>query len=195
MPGRCSNGSKAHTNLNAEAHIDEAKLLEDAREVDRARVRGAQLGPLAGLPIIIKDNVNTVGFPTTAGTPFLKGYRPKTNAPLADMLFKQGAILFAKSNMHELALGGTSANPTFGLAANPHDLTQHPGRLRAADHCGQLLRRASFPRGSAAIPHRLRSYAVAFLRGPRDFAPQTRPFVATSSFRADRHRAACNLTL
>jgi hypothetical protein len=53
---------KAHTNLNVVAHIDEAKLLEDAREVDRARVRGAQLGPLAGLPVIIKDNVNTVGF-------------------------------------------------------------------------------------------------------------------------------------
>src|SRR5215467_6222872 len=55
----------AHTNLNAVAHMDEAKLLEDAREVDRARVRGTQLGPLAGLPVIIKDNVNTVGFPTT----------------------------------------------------------------------------------------------------------------------------------
>jgi hypothetical protein len=56
---------KAHTNLNAIAHIDETKLLEDAREVDRARVGGAQLGPLAGVPVIIKDNVNTVGFPTT----------------------------------------------------------------------------------------------------------------------------------
>ena len=55
--------SKAHTNLNAVAHIDEAKLLQDAREVDRARVRGALLGPLAGLPVIIKDNVNTVASP------------------------------------------------------------------------------------------------------------------------------------
>jgi indoleacetamide hydrolase len=111
---------KAHTNLNAVAHIDEAKLLQDAREVDRARLRGALLGPLAGLPIILKDNINTVGFPTTAGTPFLRGYRPRTNALLADMLFKQGAILFAKSNMHELAVGGTSANPTFGFVKNPY---------------------------------------------------------------------------
>jgi indoleacetamide hydrolase len=111
---------KAHTNLNAVAHIDEAKLLQDAREVDRARLRGALLGPLAGLPIILKDNINTVGFPTTAGTPFLRGYRPRTNAPLVDILFKQGAILFAKSNMHELAVGGTSANPTFGFVKNPY---------------------------------------------------------------------------
>ena len=107
--------------------MDEARLLEDAREIDRVRATGAQLGPLAGLPIILKDNINTVGFPTTAGTSFLKEYRPKTNAPLADMLFKQGAILFAKSNMHELAAGGTSANPTFGYVKNPYDLSDIPG--------------------------------------------------------------------
>jgi indoleacetamide hydrolase len=89
---------RAHTNLNAVTYIDEARLAEDAREIDRARASGALLGPLAGLPIMLKDNINTVGFPTTAGTPFLKGYHPKTDAPLADMLFKQGAILFAKSN-------------------------------------------------------------------------------------------------
>ena len=118
---------KAHTNLNAVTYIDETQAAEDAREIDRARASGAQLGPLAGLPIMLKDNINTVGFPTTAGTPFLKGYRPKTNAPLADMLFKQGAILFAKSNMHELALGGTSANPTFGFVKNPYDLSRIPG--------------------------------------------------------------------
>jgi mandelamide amidase len=118
---------KAHRNLNAVTYMDEARLLEDARAVDRSRAQGGQLGPLAGLPIMLKDNINTVGFPTTAGTPSLKDYRPKTNAPLADMLFKQGAILFAKSNMHELALGGTSANPTFGYVKNPYDLTRIPG--------------------------------------------------------------------
>ena len=118
---------KAHTNLNAVAYIDEPRLLEDARETDRTRARGAQLGPLAGMPMILKDNINTVGFPTTAGTSFLKDYRPKTNAPLADLLFKQGAILFAKSNMHELALGSTSANPTFGYVKNPYDLSRIPG--------------------------------------------------------------------
>jgi Asp-tRNA(Asn)/Glu-tRNA(Gln) amidotransferase A subunit family amidase len=118
---------KTHANLNAVAHMDEARLLEDARAVDRTRARGGQLGPLAGLPMIIKDNINTVGFPTTAGTAFLKDYRPKVNAPLADMLFKQGAILFAKSNMHELALGSTSANPTFGYVKNPYDLSRIPG--------------------------------------------------------------------
>jgi Amidase len=69
---------KAHTNLNVVAHIDEAKLLEDAREVDGARVRGAQLGPLAGLPVIIKDNVNTVGFPTNRGNAIPQGLSPES---------------------------------------------------------------------------------------------------------------------
>jgi Amidase len=95
-------------------------------------VRGAQLGPLAGLPVIIKDNVNTLGFPTTAGTRFLKDYRPKANAPLADMIFKQGAILFAKANMHELTLGGTSANPNFGFVKNPYDLTHSKAEYMTA---------------------------------------------------------------
>src|SRR5262249_39817596 len=68
---------KGHANLNAVAHIDEARLLEDAHAVDRSRAQGARLGALAGLPMILKDNINTVGFPTTAGTSFLKDYRPK----------------------------------------------------------------------------------------------------------------------
>src|SRR6516165_198621 len=59
---------KAHTNLNTVTYMDESRLLEDAREIDRVRSTGTQLGPLAGLPIILKDNINTVGFPTTAGT-------------------------------------------------------------------------------------------------------------------------------
>jgi mandelamide amidase len=118
---------KDHKNLNAVTYINETRLLEDAREVDRARARGTQLGPLAGLPIIFKDYINTVGFPTTAGTSFLKDYRPKANATLVEMLLNQGAIVFAKSNMHELALGGTSANPTFGYVKNPYDLSRIPG--------------------------------------------------------------------
>jgi indoleacetamide hydrolase len=93
---------KEHRGLNAVTYIDQARLLEDAREHDPARSRGAQLGPLAGLPIIVKDNINTVGFPTTAGTSFLKDYRPKSNAPLVDILLKEGAILLANQTCTSL---------------------------------------------------------------------------------------------
>lgn len=117
----------AHRNLNTVTYIDETRLLTAARAVDQARAKGDALGPLAGLPVMLKDNINTVGFPTTAGSPFLKDYMPKANAPLADILFKNGAILFAKSNMHELAMGSTSANLVFGAVKNPYDLARIPG--------------------------------------------------------------------
>jgi Asp-tRNA(Asn)/Glu-tRNA(Gln) amidotransferase A subunit family amidase len=117
----------AHKSLNTASYIDEAKVLEAARGVDQARGKGAQLGRLAGLPMMFKDNMNTVGFATTAGSPFLKDYRPKANAPLVELLYKHGAIMFAKSNMHELAIGSTSANHTFGFVKNPYDQARHPG--------------------------------------------------------------------
>jgi Asp-tRNA(Asn)/Glu-tRNA(Gln) amidotransferase A subunit family amidase len=117
----------AHENLNTVTYIDTAQLLEHARAVDKARAHGKTLGRLGGLPFMLKDNFNTVGFPTTAGSPFLKGYRPKTNSKLANVLFNNGAILFAKANMHELAMGTTSSNQTFGYVKNPYDLSRIPG--------------------------------------------------------------------
>ena len=158
--------------MNTVAYLDEARLLEDARDIDRARARGAQLGPLAGLPMMLKDNINTVGFPTTAGTEFLKDYRPKTNAPLADMLFKQGAILFAKSNMHELALGSTSANPTFGYVKNPYDLSRIPGGSSGGTAAAVAAR--IVPAGLGSDTTGSISNAVPFLRncGPSPLQPQ-----------------------
>lgn len=113
--------------LNTVTWIDEDRLLASAREVDLARSRGTKLAPLAGLPIIIKDNIDTVGFPTSAGTRFLQENHPKQNAPVVDALYKNGALLFAKSNMHELALGGTSNNPVYGAVGNPYAPTRVPG--------------------------------------------------------------------
>ena len=87
---------KAHTNLNTVTYIDEARLLEDAREIDRARARGAQLGPLAGLPMMLKDNINTVGFPTTAGSHFMPG--AIMTAPLPTIEKPSKSILNTRAN-------------------------------------------------------------------------------------------------
>jgi indoleacetamide hydrolase len=113
--------------LNVMAWIDEDRVLERARSVDFARSKRQALGPLAGLPLVIKDNINTVGFPTTAGTPTLKGFYPRSNAPVADILFRNGAILLGKTNMPELARGITSSSPEFGFTRNPYDLNRAPG--------------------------------------------------------------------
>jgi mandelamide amidase len=118
---------RALESLAAIAWMDEDRLLEAARRVDTARLRGETLGPLGGLPVVVKDNIDTVGFPTSAGTASLKSLTPKADAPVAAALWRAGALLFAKANMHELAGGGTSSNPAFGFARNPHDPARTPG--------------------------------------------------------------------
>jgi mandelamide amidase len=75
----------------------------------------------------VKDNIDTVGFPTTAGTAFLKKYFPKRSASVVEELLRQGVIIFAKANMHELAAGTTSTNPTFGPVRNPYNPALIPG--------------------------------------------------------------------
>jgi mandelamide amidase len=116
-----------HTDLNTAISIDENRVLAQARAVDQARSRGQRLGPLAGLPFMVKDTINAIGYPTTAGTPALRGYFPKENAPIVDAMLQNGAILFAKANLHELGQGPTSSNPFFGFVRNPYDPSRIPG--------------------------------------------------------------------
>ncbi len=113
--------------LNAITWIDEARALEAARAADLRRGRGATPGALSGLPVVVKDNIDTVGFPTSAGTAALKGLMPKADAPVVAALWRAGAYLLAKANMHEMAGGGTSSNPVFGPVRNPYDPTRIPG--------------------------------------------------------------------
>jgi len=95
--------------------------------LDRARARGETLGSLAGLPFIVKDQIDVAGYATTAGTPALRHYMPSHNAVVVDTLVRSGAIVFAKANMHELAFGITSNNGAFGPVRNPYDQTRIPG--------------------------------------------------------------------
>jgi Asp-tRNA(Asn)/Glu-tRNA(Gln) amidotransferase A subunit family amidase len=113
--------------LNAFTWIDEDRVLESARAVDVARSQGKVLGRLAGLPVCIKDNIATLGFPTSAGTPALRNAYPNQNAPVVERLLEQGAIVLAKANMHEMARGTTSSNPAFGAVKNPYDRSRIPG--------------------------------------------------------------------
>jgi len=118
---------RALAELNAIAWMDEQRLLEAAHGLDKARLRDQPLGQLGGLPVAVKDNIDTVGFPTSSGTASLKSFRPNSDAPVAAALWRAGALLFGKANMHELAGGGTSSNPAFGFVRNPHDPTRTPG--------------------------------------------------------------------
>jgi mandelamide amidase len=107
--------------------IDEARVLEGARTLDRRRARGEQLGMLGGLPLIVKDNIDVAGMPSAAASPALKGNIAKRHAPVVERLLEAGAIVLARANMHELAGGTTSSNPTYGAVRNPYDPARVPG--------------------------------------------------------------------
>ncbi|MCE9657855.1 MAG: indoleacetamide hydrolase [Burkholderiales bacterium] len=115
--------------LDALITIDRAGAIEQAKKVDALRASGAPLPVLAGLPIVVKDNINTRDLPTTGGTAALHGVRPTANAPTLQKLIDAGAIVIAKANLHELAFGITSTNLTSfaGPVKNPYDRTRIPG--------------------------------------------------------------------
>ena len=115
--------------LDALIAIDRPGAIAQARKIDAMRSSGTLLPVLAGLPIVVKDNINTRDLPTTGGTSALRGVRPSANAPVLQKLIDAGAIVIAKANLHELAFGITSTNlSTFaGPVKNPYDRTRIPG--------------------------------------------------------------------
>ena len=115
--------------LNAFIVLDKTGAITAARKVDALRSSGAVLPPLAGLPIVVKDNINTRDLPTTAGTSALRNLRPNANAPTLQKLIDAGAIVLGKTNLHELAFGITSTNLTSfaGPVKNPYDTQRIPG--------------------------------------------------------------------
>jgi indoleacetamide hydrolase len=117
----------AHKSLNAFIALEPDKVRAAAREVDRRRASGAALGPLHGVPLALKDNLDTIEYPTTGGTPGLAGNRPKRNAVIVQALFDAGAIALGKCNLHELAYGITNNNAAYGPARNPYAPDRIPG--------------------------------------------------------------------
>jgi len=121
--------AEALKDLNALITLNKAGALTAARNIDAMRKAGTALPALAGLPIVVQDNINTRDLPTTGGTPALRNVQPTANAPSLQKLIDAGAIVLGKANMHELAFGITSTNlASFaGPVKNPYDKTRIPG--------------------------------------------------------------------
>ncbi|HTJ93321.1 MAG TPA: amidase family protein [Pararobbsia sp.] len=119
--------AQEHRSLNALITLNETGAIETARRIDAARAANKPVGPLAGLALVINDNINTAGVPTTSGTPGLKDFTPSVSAPVLQTLLEKGVIVIGKANMHELGLGVTSSNAAFGAVQNPYDITRIPG--------------------------------------------------------------------
>jgi len=106
--------AKANADLNAFVTLDEAGALKAAAAFDATSDKDK---PLSGVPIVIKDNIEVAGLPCSAGTPALKDYVPKADAPVVARLRAAGAIIIGKTSMHELAFGISGYNTAFKTGA------------------------------------------------------------------------------
>lgn len=103
------------------------KALEIADEMDATFKKTGFVGPLHGIPVLLKDNVDTGDMPTTGGSLSLKGFRPDDDAFITKKLKQAGALILAKVNLHEFAVWGETASSLLGQTLNPYDLTRTPG--------------------------------------------------------------------
>jgi aspartyl-tRNA(Asn)/glutamyl-tRNA(Gln) amidotransferase subunit A len=113
--------------LHAFVTVTGEQALEHARGIDQARSRGERLGPLAGVPLALKDVLVTKGVRTTAGSRILEDYHPPYDATVVRRLREAGAVVVGKANMDEFAMGSSTENSGFGPSRNPWDPSRVPG--------------------------------------------------------------------
>jgi aspartyl-tRNA(Asn)/glutamyl-tRNA(Gln) amidotransferase subunit A len=101
--------------------------LAQAEAVDRKIAAGEDPGPLAGVPVAIKDNLCMTGVPTTCASKILENYRPPYESTVTARLAAAGAVLIGKTNLDEFAMGSSTENSAFGPTRNPWDLARVPG--------------------------------------------------------------------
>ncbi|MFG2883234.1 amidase family protein [Streptomyces sp. NPDC048297] len=113
----CADVHVRSRSLRAFTQVDVAAALREAEQADY--LAGERELPLHGVVLAVKDNIDTSGFATTAGTPALKAHRPRTDAAAVRALREAGAVVLGKANMHELAYGVTTNNALFGRVRHP----------------------------------------------------------------------------
>jgi Asp-tRNA(Asn)/Glu-tRNA(Gln) amidotransferase A subunit family amidase len=112
--------------LNAFLYLN-PQALSTANDMDRKFARSGFIGPLHGIPVVLKDNHDTADMPTTAGSASMAGARPGEDATVVARLRKAGALILGKANLQEFSLGGVTISSLGGQTKNPYDLTRTPG--------------------------------------------------------------------
>lgn len=108
-------------------HVDRDGALAEAKRVDEKRSSGQPLGPLAGVPISIKDNLSTRTLPTTCASKMLENFKSPFDADVIERLVKSDAVLIGKTNLDEFAMGGSTETGYFGTSKNPWDTSKTCG--------------------------------------------------------------------
>ena len=113
--------------IHAFLHVDTEGALATADAIDGARAAGAELGPLAGVPLALKDVLTMKDIPTTCGSRILEGWRPPYDATVTRRLREAGIVILGKTNMDEFAMGSSTEHSAYGPTRNPWDLDRIPG--------------------------------------------------------------------
>ncbi|MGA2429552.1 MAG: amidase [Candidatus Acidiferrum sp.] len=119
--------AKCEPQLHCFAHLDAEGARKQARAADLAITRGDELGPLHGVPLTIKSNIDVAGWPCTAGSLLRKDYVAGSDAPLVARLRSAGAIILGNTNTPEMLMAYESNNLLTGKSSNPWDLSRTPG--------------------------------------------------------------------
>ena len=117
----------AEPSLHAYLEVTAERARSDARRIDEARAAGEDLGPLAGLPLAIKDNLCTLGVRTTCASRMLDQFVPPYESTVTERLWRAGGVLVGKTNLDEFAMGGSTETSAFGATQNPWNTNHVPG--------------------------------------------------------------------
>lgn len=115
------------SDIHAFNYVMRDEALAAADEIDARVAKGENVGPLAGVPVALKDNMCTRGVPTTCSSEILRDWKPPYDATVVTKLQEAGTVIIGKTNLDEFAMGASTENSAFGPTKNPHDLTRVAG--------------------------------------------------------------------
>ena len=128
--------------------LDEAQILEKAGEVQKKIEAGELTGPLAGVPVAIKDNMCTEGILTTCSSKILGNFVPTYSSEAVKKLEEAGVVLIGKTNMDEFAMGSTTETSAYGVTRNPYNTDHVPGGSSGGSCAAVVAEECSFALGS-----------------------------------------------
>lgn len=134
--------------INAYRHLDPDRAIAKAKEVDALRAKGAELPPMAGIPIAVKDNLCTEDMPTTCSSNILANFNPPYDATVVAKLREQHAVILGKANLDEFAMGSSTENSAFAVTKNPWDTGRVPGGSSGGSAAAVAAREALCALGS-----------------------------------------------